>query len=158
MPLEIERKFLLRNDGWRGAWALERFSQGYLTPSDTTTVRVRRIGARAFLTIKSAAHGAVRHEYEYEIPLDHAEEMLADLCRAPQVEKIRHHVEHAGRLWHVDEFVGANRGLVLAEIELAHPGEPIDRPSWLGDEVTGDPRYRNSFLARHPFGTWRDAA
>jgi adenylate cyclase len=158
MPLEIERKFLLRNDTWRGDWRAERFCQGYLTRSDSTTVRVRRIGGRAVLTIKGAAQGAVRHEYEYEIPLGHAQEMLAGLCRAPLVEKIRHHVAHGGRLWHVDEFVGANCGLVLAEIELPHPRAPIDRPGWLGDEVTGDPRYRNSFLARHPFATWRDAA
>jgi CYTH domain-containing protein len=100
----------------------------------------------------------VRREYEYEIPFDHAEEMLADLCRTPLIEKTRHRVEHAGRFWQVDEFFGDNQGLVLAEIELADPDEPLERPSWLGDEVTGDPRYRNSFLARHPFRTWRTSA
>ena len=166
MPLEIERKFLLRDDGWRGDWTREHLRQGYLSGADGTTVRIRHAGTHAFLTIKAAVErddarddpaGAVRREYEYEIPFEHAKEMLTDLCRAPPIEKTRHRVEHAGRLWQIDEFFGNNHGLVLAEIELADPTEPLDRPSWLGAEVTGDPRYRNSFLARHPFRTWGDA-
>ena len=158
MPLEIERRFLVHGDDWRGGWMHERFCQGHLTRDDAVTVRVRRAGARAFLTIKGAARGAVRQEFEYEIPVEHAEEMLDTLCHKPLVEKTRHHVPHAGRRWLVDEFAGDNAGLVLAEIELADPHERFAPPSWLGAEITDDPRYRNSFLARRPFRTWRDVA
>src|SRR5205807_8608321 len=100
-------------------WTQERFCQGYLTRGDATTVRVRRAGPCAFLTIKGEARGAVREEYEYEIPVDHAEEMLGALCQRPLIEKTRHHVVHADRQWQVDEFTADNAGLVLAEIELA---------------------------------------
>jgi CYTH domain-containing protein len=158
MPLEIERRFRVRDDGWRGAWPRQRYCQGYLARNDRASVRVRRAGARAFLTVKSVTRGLVRQEYEYEIPVAHADAMLAGLCVTPLVDKIRHRVPHGGRVWLVDEFNGANAGLVLAEIELAQPHEPVAYPPWLGDEVTGDPRFRNSSLARHPFGRWRDAA
>jgi CYTH domain-containing protein len=157
MPLEIERKFLVRSDAWRGAWPGRAVRQGYLSSGDATTVRVRVIGAQAFITVKGECGGAVRSEYEYEIPPADAEEMLR-LCRRPLVEKVRYDIPVDGQLWQVDEFDGDNAGLVLAEAELSHPEQALALPPWVGLEVTRDVRYRNSYLARHPFATWRTEA
>jgi CYTH domain-containing protein len=157
MPVEIERKFLLKDDGWRGAWTAHPIRQGYLTNGDSTTVRIRVNGARAFITVKGEAGGPMRSEFEYEIPPAHAEEMLR-LCRRPLIEKTRYDIPIAGQLWQVDEFAGDNAGLVIAEAELTHPRQKLDLPPWIGLEVTADVRYRNSYLARHPFSTWRTAA
>ena len=152
MPLEIERKFLVdRNDWPRGDG--QRFCQGYLTRGESKTVRIRRCGPRAVLTIKGPPRGITRAEYEYPIPVDHAEEMFETLC-GPLVEKVRFRVFHAGHAWSIDEFAGGNKGLCLAEIELQHPSDSFARPPWLGEEVTRDDRYRNSSLARHPFSEW----
>lgn len=156
MPVEIERKFLVVGDGWRGAGGpRERFCQGYLARSGGVTVRVRRAGSKAFLTVKGRGTGLVRPEYEYPIPAEEAEELLQSLCRWPLIEKTRHEVIHAGRVWHVDEFGGRNAGLVLAEVELEHPAADVALPPWIGAEVTADPRYRNSELVRWPMGTGR---
>lgn len=156
MPLEIERKFLIRDDAWRrSVSARQRFCQGYLSHTDEVSVRVRRAGQRAFITIKGGTPGAIRPEFEYEIPLDHAEDMLTGLCHKPLIEKVRHDVVHDGMLWQIDEFADANAGLVLAEIELTHLHQPLALPDWVGEEVTEDPRYRNSWLARNPFNGWR---
>ena len=158
MPLEIERKFLVEGEAWRGAWPVQPIRQGYLTTGDATTVRVRIAGERAYLTIKSARGGpTTRAEYEYEIPLVHAAEMLP-LCHQPVIEKRRHAVPFDGRVWQIDEFAGANAGLVLAEIELDRPDRRLTLPPWAGPEVTADLRYRNSYLARHPYTTWRTVA
>jgi adenylate cyclase len=157
MPFEIERKFLISGNGWRGAWPSRPIRQGYLTSHDATTVRVRLIGSAAFLTVKAECGGAVRLEYEYEIPVAHAVEML-QLCRRPLVEKVRYEIPFAGQVWEVDEFLGENAGLLVAEIELAHPDVQPSLPPWIGREITDDVRYRNSHLARHPFRTWRSAA
>ena len=152
MPVEIERKFLVRSDGWRERCdGGQRFCQGYLSRSGEATVRIRRAGPRAFITVKGTG-GMARAEYEYEIPVEHPEAMLAELCRPPLIEKTRHEVEHAGLVWHVDEFAGDNEGLVLAEVELERPDQPVELPAWIGREVTDDPTYRNSNLARHPVG------
>jgi adenylate cyclase len=157
MPLEIERKFLVR-DGWPRNTGGEPYRQGYLKQSgDPPTIRVRRAGGLAFLTIKSQPAGLVRDEYEYRIPADHAEEMLASLCHHPLIEKVRHKVPHAGVVWEIDEFQGVNAGLVMAEVELHDPDQPFEKPEWIGAEVTGDPRYSNSALSRHPYTTWVDA-
>jgi adenylate cyclase len=152
MPVEIERKFLVANDAWRGRPG-QRYCQGYLASDAGVTVRVRRAGAQAYITIKGQGEGGlVRPEYEYEIPVDEAEELLQSLCRRPLIEKIRHEVAHAGHLWHVDEFRGENTGLVLAEVELDHPAEEVALPLWVGEEVTSNPRYRNSALVDRPMG------
>ncbi|MFT7724346.1 MAG: CYTH domain-containing protein [Roseateles sp.] len=155
MGIEIERKFLVRGDGWRQpAEAQTRFSQGYLSRDPARTVRVRVAGERAFLTIKGATTGATRAEFEYAVPLADARQLLA-LCDGPVVEKIRHRcVAGGGLAWEIDEFLGANAGLVVAEIELASEDQPFARPAWLGEEVTGDARYVNANLAAHPFTGW----
>ncbi|WP_457355807.1 CYTH domain-containing protein [Roseateles sp. P5_D6] len=154
MGIEIERKFLVTGDGWRQpAAAQTRFSQGYLSRDPARTVRVRIAGEQAFLTIKGATQGATRAEFEYEIPLIDARQLLA-LCDGPLVEKIRHLCLHEGMTWEVDEFLGANAGLVVAEIELAAEGQVFARPDWLGAEVTGDGRYVNANLAVNPFTRW----
>lgn len=151
MASEIERKFLVRGDTWRPGpeGVLQR--QGYLSVEDPT-VRVRIAGARATLTVKGAQKGLTRPEFEYEVPLADAEEMLL-LC-AFAVEKTRHVREFGGRRWEIDEFHGANEGLVIAEIELEREDESFALPLWLGAEVSRDPRYRVSSLARTPFGKW----
>ncbi|MGM9480044.1 CYTH domain-containing protein [Roseateles sp. NT4] len=154
MGIEIERKFLVSGDGWRQpASAQTRFSQGYLSRDPARTVRVRLAGEQAFLTIKGATRGATRAEFEYEIPVTDAQALLA-LSDGPVVEKIRHLCRFEGMTWEVDEFLGANAGLVVAEIELADEGQVFARPGWLGAEVTGDGRYVNANLAVKPFTTW----
>lgn len=160
MPLEIERKFLVKDEGWRGSWTAHPIRQGYLTSSDSVTVRIRTDGPAASITVKGegpAGSASVRSEYEYAIPSSHADEMLL-LCRRPLIEKIRHDVPFEGQIWQVDEFGGENAGLVLAEAELSHPHQRLLLPPWIGLEVTSDLRYRNSYLARHPFASWRTAA
>ena len=152
MPTEIERKFLVVGSDWRTSDP-DRLCQGYLNRDRHRTVRVRIAGAKAYLTIKGMAIGVTRAEFEYEIPLADAEALLA-LRDGPLVEKLRHRVRHAGATWEVDEFLGENAGLVVAEIELESEDQAFERPPWLGREVTGDPRYLNSSLATHPFSRW----
>jgi len=155
MATEIERKFLLKDDGWRAAadhGVVMR--QGYLLGSERASVRVRIAGARANLNIKSATLGVTRQEYEYPIPLDDAHEMLDTLCQTPLIEKTRYHVRHGEHTWEVDVFAGDNAGLVVAEIELGHVDETFERPPWLGEEVSDDPRYYNVCLVRHPYRDW----
>ena len=155
MPVEIERKFLVRNDGWRNEAIGQEFVQGYLKQSgDPPTIRIRQIGTSAFLTIKSQPQGIVRDEYEYPIPVEHAAEMLENLCSHPLIRKVRYEVRVSDDLWIVDVFSGENAGLVVAEIELRHPDQKFKRPGWLGREVTDDPRYSNSALSADPFGRW----
>jgi len=150
MPVEIERKFLVVGDGWRKPGSGQHYRQGYLCKGEVT-IRVRCGASQGFLTIKGSSNGPVRPEFEYEIPLDEAEELL-NLCRRPLVEKVRHEIWHAGMVWHVDEFAGENAGLVLAEVELRHPDQAVVLPDWVGGEVTSDERYRNSRLADAPWG------
>jgi CYTH domain-containing protein len=150
MPVEIERKFLVVSDAWRPlSRSSQRFCQGYLSHGPGPTVRARRSGPIAFVTVKGEEQAA-RPELEYEIPVEDAEAMLASLCRRPLVEKTRHEVWHAGLLWQVDEFRGGNDGLVLAEVELAAVDQPVELPARAGREVTDNPEYRNSELSRRP--------
>ncbi|HEX5419911.1 MAG TPA: CYTH domain-containing protein [Gammaproteobacteria bacterium] len=157
MGREIELKFLVAGDGWRDA-AARRISmvQGYLADSARSSVRVRIAGERAWLNIKGGGLVASRPEFEYFIPADEAAEMLESLCDGPLVEKTRHVVPHGGFEWEVDEFHGRNRGLVVAEIELEHEGQPFERPSWLGSEVTHLARYYNVSLVKRPFSEWSE--
>jgi adenylate cyclase len=154
MPVEIERKFLVTHDGWRNQAPGQRYFQGYLSRGEVT-VRVRSAGSRAFLTIKGVGNGLVRPEFEYEIPVNEAEELL-QLCHRPLIEKVRHQIPHAGIVWHVDEFAGENAGLVLAEVELGHAEQLVSLPDWIGEEVTSDQRYRNSRLTDVPQGDRQD--
>ena len=156
MPVEIERKFLVEGDAWRsGVRRRELFRQGYLAGSEACSVRVRAGGDLAWLNVKGRVRGASRAEYEYEIPLHEANEMLESLCAHGRIEKWRHWVPHAGHEWEVDEFLGANAGLIVAELELDDEAEDFAHPSWLGVEVTHDARYFNSYLATHPWPEWR---
>jgi adenylate cyclase len=154
MATEIERKFLVEGAGWRQGDSV-RLRQGYLNRDSRRTVRVRLAGAKAFLTVKGVPQGVTRAEFEYEIPVADAEQMLK-LSDGPIVEKNRHVIVHDGSKWEVDEFLGDNAGLVVAEIELTSEDQPFSRPPWLGREVTRDPRYSNSNLAAHPYKQWRE--
>ena len=155
MGLEIERKFLVNGQGWRDHGVGLRCRQGYLTIAKEVTVRVRIVDERGYLTIKGKSVGIVRPEYEYEIPLPDAEEMLADLCEKPLIAKNRYQVLYRDMLWEVDEFFGENEGLIIAEVELDRPGQHLEYPPWLGQEVTGEYRYCNVALVRNPYRNWR---
>ena len=158
MGVEIERKFLVRGDAWRAAAAhRERLRQGYLANTTRASVRVRIAGEGAWLSVKSMTRELVRLEYEYPIPVADADQMLDRLCDPPLVEKVRHVVPHAGHEWEVDEFLGANAGLIVAELELDAPDEAYARPDWLGDEVTHEARYYNFNLVTHPYAAWSAA-
>ena len=157
MNLEIERKFLVRDDRFkRQAVRSVRMRQGYIASDAGRTVRVRIAGDRGFLTVKGpSADGISRLEWEREIPLADAEELFV-FCKEGVIDKTRHIVPAGGgRHWEVDEFYGDNDGLVVAEIELGRPDEPFDRPDWLGAEVTGDRRYYNSHLSKNPYHHWK---
>lgn len=153
MSREIERKFLLKSDTWRELADGVTYRQGYLSAIPERTVRVRIAGDKAFLTVKGGTVKNSRLEFEYSVPAADAEQMLA-LCEGPLVEKTRYEIPHAGKTWQVDEYSGDNRGLVTAEVELISETEEVDIPEWIGAEVSGDPRYYNSNLAKHPFGSW----
>ena len=156
MAKEIERKFLLSDDGWRQASdGGTRLRQGYLSTAPERNVRVRIKGEKAYLTVKGKTEGVTRLEFEYEVPLTDAETLLDKLCERPLIEKVRHRIEHGGRVWEIDEFGGENAGLVLAEVELEDENQTFEIPSWLGDEVSDDPRYYNASLIRAPYSTWR---
>jgi len=155
MGTEIERKYLVVSDAWRAAVARRRrFEQGYLAITADCAVRVRIDGDQAHLNIKNATLDIERQEYEYPVPLSDAREMLDTLCVGRSLSKVRHWVEHRGDTWEVDVFEGANRGLVLAEIEVADREQPIAIPEWAGREVSGDERYLNSYLAVTPYTSW----
>ncbi|MFA7361703.1 MAG: CYTH domain-containing protein [Candidatus Kapaibacterium sp.] len=155
MGKEIERKFLVNPKLWESAEkpAGVFYRQGYILAEPGKTVRVRIAGNAGFLTIKGAAEGISRDEFEYEIPLKDAEEMLDKLCGSEVVKK-RYKVFYGGKLWEVDVFEGGNQGLILAEIELKSEDELFDVPEWIDKEVTGDLRYYNSYLSMYPFKGW----
>ncbi|MFC5461936.1 CYTH domain-containing protein [Massilia niabensis] len=158
MGVEIERKFLVAGDAWRALGTPTLLRQGYLSLEPERTVRVRVEGGSATLTIKGKSRGATRGEWEYPIPVAEAAELLDTLCPQPLVEKIRHRIVNGPHTWEVDEFLGANAGLVVAEIELSSEDEGFDKPDWIGPEVTHDKRYFNSNLIRHPYSAWKDPA
>jgi adenylate cyclase len=156
MAVEIERKFLVRDGSWRTATdAGIAIRQGYLSTDPGRVVRVRLAGDRGALTVKGPTNAATRLEFEYAIPAADAGRMLDDLCVPPLLEKTRYRIRCGRHVWEIDEFFGDNAGLVVAEIELTDAGEAFERPGWVGDEVTGDPRYFNSNLVAAPFSTWR---
>ena len=155
MAIEIERKFLLRDDSWREqAEAGVFYSQGYLASGPLSSVRVRLAGDKAWLNIKKATSTIRRLEYEYPIPAADAAELLDEFCADSRIDKTRYHVSHAGHLWEVDVFEGENAGLVVAEIELNDEQESFATPFWLGEEVSHDPRYYNMNLAKTPYTKW----
>jgi adenylate cyclase len=154
VTVEIERKFLVPDRRFLSGLEGERLTQGYIASTERATVRVRIGGTRAWLTLKGRTEGISRREFEYEIPLAHAEACIADLCTGPVIDKTRYRVAHNAHVWEVDVFHGDNEGLVLAEIELTREDECFECPSWLGAEVSGDPRYYNSNLARRPYRSW----
>lgn len=157
MKQEIERKFLVNNDGWRAvAGSGISCRQGYITAgSSGATVRIRLLGDQGFLTIKGPSQGISRLEMEYEIPASDAEYMLSHLCNGGIVSKVRYILIHHGMRWEIDEFSGDNEGLTVAEIELEREDQFFDKPGWLGEEVSLDRRYTNAALARHPFFVWQ---
>jgi adenylate cyclase len=150
MGQEIERKFLVRDDSWRGEGHARRMVQGYLCLDPERTVRVRIAGEQAWVTIKGATSGCTRVEHEFAVPVTAAEGMLA-LCLPEVIDKTRHEIHRGGHLWEVDEFHGANAGLVVAEIELGDESKEFERPAWLGQEVTEDSRYYNASLTEVPY-------
>lgn len=154
MGVEIERKFLVRDECWRSLGQGVLLRQGYLSSAPERVVRVRIEGNAAMLTIKGRSTGATRSEWEYPIPMADAEAFLDGLCERPIIEKKRYRIPYEGMTWEVDEFFGENAGLVVAEIELESEGQAFAKPEWVGDEVTHDARYFNANLLRHPYSRW----
>lgn len=155
MPIEIERKFLVKPELWltvnKGTG--QQYVQGYLLTEPGKTIRVRIGGDQGFLTIKGATKGISRSEFEYEIPVAEAEQLLKQFCAA-LVAKTRYLIEHKGKHWEVDVFAGDNEGLVVAEIELAAEDEAFELPDWVDQEVSDDERYYNAYLSAKPYKTW----
>jgi len=153
MATEIERKYLVKGEEWRALGIPVQFAQGYLLADGIRTVRIRIAGKSGFLTIKGKSDGMSRKEFEYPIPLEDAHEMM-ELSTIPIIEKRRSRIDWKGKIWEVDEFEGKNKGLIMAEIELKSEEELFDIPPWIGEEVTGDIRYYNSYLSQNPFTEW----
>lgn len=155
MGVEIERKFLVRNRDWFARiYSSARIRQGYLVNERQVSVRVRSIGNEAWLTIKGSTRGLSRPEFEYQIPRADGEQILANLCQRPLIEKTRYWLHHGQHTWEIDVFEGDNAGLVIAEVELSDPAEEVDLPAWVGAEVSDDPRYLNASLVRRPYRQW----
>jgi CYTH domain-containing protein len=153
MAVEIERKFLVDTTKWKPVDQGIRITQSYLSVFPSPTVRIRIAGEKAWLTIKGPSKTLARPEFEYEVPVSDADELL-NLAVSGQVEKVRHEQYFEGFLWEIDVFSGKNTGLVLAEIELESENQVFSLPHWILDEVTGDGRYYNSYLSHHPFQEW----
>lgn len=153
MGLEIERKFIVDPDKWKPTGSGVKIKQAYLGVAPNPTVRVRIAGKKAFLTIKGRSDTISRPEFEYEIPEQDAEELF-HLAISEPVEKIRYTCIHEGLSWEIDIFSGANAGLIMAEIELDSADQQIGLPEWVDNEVSGDLRYYNSYLSKHPFQEW----
>lgn len=155
MGIEIERKFLVKKDKWAQVVKEERslFRQGYILSDSQKTVRVRLTDTEAFLTIKGQTVGASRHEFEYSIPMEDARHMLDNFCNS-ELSKIRYFIPHDGHTWEVDEFLGQNEGLIVAEIELSSEDEQFSLPDWVDKDVTAEKKYTNSNLAVRPFTKW----
>ncbi|MCG3157820.1 MAG: Inorganic triphosphatase [bacterium] len=155
MAKEVERKFLVKGLEWKRLAAGVAYRQGYLSTVKERTVRVRTVGDKGYLTIKGLTVGVTRSEFEYEIPVADANALLDELCERPLIEKNRYKVAHAGLTWEIDEFFGENNGLVVAEVELQDAQQKIELPAWIGEEVSGDPRYFNANLIKHPYTKWQ---
>ena len=158
MAQEIEKKFLVKGDFKSEAFKAIRITQGYLSSVPERTVRVRVKGEQGFITIKgiSNASGAARFEWEKEIPIEEVRQLL-EICEPGVIDKTRYLVKNTDgkHTWEVDEFYGDNEGLIVAEVELTDENEPFDKPAWLGEEVTGDPKYFNSMLMKNPYKNWK---
>ena len=154
MGQEIERKFLMKNEDWKALADGTYYRQGYLSTEKERTVRVRTINDKGFMTVKGITVGFSRVEYEYEIPFGDATKMLDGLCFKPLVEKKRYKIAIDELVWEVDEFKGENAGLIVAEVELTSEEQKFDKPAWIGEEVSGDPRYFNSNLIANPYSKW----
>ncbi len=155
MGIEIERKFMVTSSAYKQDTVGVLYRQGYLAITSDKVVRVRVVGTKGFLTIKGPSIGNGRLEYEYEIPVSDAHQMLDTLCEGPIIEKYRYTTRWEGFIWEIDEFLGENQGLVIAEIELDSEDQAFPLPPWAGREVTGDPRYYNASLTRMPYSTWK---
>ncbi len=154
MAAEIERKYRIGNADWRGGAAGVRMAQGYLSLDPDRTVRVRVADGAAWITIKGRTVGITRAEFEFEIPPEQAQALL-ELCLPTIIDKTRYRIYHHGYIWEVDVFHGENDGLIMAEVELSNESDTPEIPPWELTEVSADPRYFNSYLARHPFQSWQ---
>jgi adenylate cyclase len=154
MGMEIEKKYLVKNDSWRLLAEGIKYKQGYLNMDKERTVRVRTIHGKGFLAVKGITKEGTRREFEYQIPLADAETLLDEFCEKPFIEKNRYKIPFGGVVWEVDEFFGENEGLIVAEVELDDKAQVFDKPAWIGAEVTGDPRYFNSNLIKDPYSKW----
>jgi len=152
--MEIERKFLVQDRQVVSGHQPVHMRQGYLSTDPESVVRVRITDTHAWLTVKSRISDTVRHEFEWAIPVEDADQILNTICMRPIIEKKRYRIGHGNHLWEVDVFMGENTGLVIAEIELSDEQEPVEIPEWVGDEVSNDPRYLNINLVRHPYSNW----
>ncbi|MBE9043925.1 CYTH domain-containing protein [Pleurocapsales cyanobacterium LEGE 10410] len=163
MGIEIERKYLVKEAEWRSHKASlpsqslrgEKYCQGYIPTNNRTTVRLRIAGDRGYITLKGKTTGHTRSEFEYPIPVQDAQEMLTTLCDKPLIEKLRYKVLFGNLVWEVDEFLGDNQGLIIAEVELTSEAQQIDLPYWIEREVN-DKKYYNFYLTKHPYSQWKD--
>lgn len=154
MAKEIERKFLIKQTELGPLEGGAAIKQGYISTKDNTAVRIRVTGRKAYLTLKGENKGVTRTEFEYEIPVVDAEQIISELCTGPVVEKTRYLITYVDHTWELDVFHGDNEGLMVAEIELSREDERFEIPNWLGAEVSDDARYYNSSLLDHPFKNW----
>lgn len=154
MTIEIEHRFLLKDDSWRAeAGEPEMMRQGYLSVDKECTIRVRIIGRKAWLTLKGYISDTTRSEFEYEIPITHAEQMMQTMCPF-KLEKHRYKIEYRGFMFEIDEYFGDNAPLVVAELELPGEGVPFEKPDWLGEEITSNGKFTNAYLSKHPYSQW----
>ncbi len=154
MAKEIERKFLIINEEWRELATATLYKQGYLSTVPERTVRIRVVGEKAYFAVKGITKGFTRTEFEYEIPILDANQMLDGLCERPIIEKNRYKLDFAGLIWEIDEYLGENQGLIIAEVELEDESQELSLPDWVGKEVSDDPKYYNANLVANPFSKW----
>ena len=154
MKKEIERKFIVLDKSYKDLGKYEHCIQGYIPSTNEPLIRIRTMGEKSFITVKSDVNGITRLEYEYEIPNNDAEDLLNLFCKESIVEKNRYKIHYKSTLWEVDEFLGNNKGLVVAEVELTSEDQPYDKPDWVGDEVSTDKKYYNYNLSSHPYSKW----
>lgn len=154
MGKEIERKFLVIGDSWRKLAKGTAYRQGYLSTEKERIVRIRTIGEKGYITVKGISIGMIRSEFEYEIPMEDAKQILDELCEKPLIEKYRFKIPFDNMVWEVDEFFGENKGLIIAEIELISVDQSFSKPTWIGKEVTYEPKYFNANLIHNPFSKW----
>ena len=155
MPIEIEHKFLIKDDSWKQSIEKSiQYKQGYMISDNKRSVRIRISDQKSWLNIKSATIGTHRQEFEYEIPYNEGLEILGSLCEKPYIEKTRYIVKHQLHTWEIDVFSGDNEGLIVAEIELKTIGEAFEKPEWLGNEVTSERKYYNNSLCKEPYKNW----